>query len=239
MLLYFRRQRKKLIGERKLGKYIYYAIGEVIIVVLGILVALQLNIWNQNRIFKKMEVQYYKSMNNQLDRDLYDLRGQIMYNQGYLDQFIYANEIIKRNDRTQIDTLIKVSLKLVKYSDFRRSSNVFQTLISSGEIKHIKNQRVIENLQRLEETYVFIDRLEEMHSTVILSQVIPELRENINWDTFVVLKKDHIYTFQFQNYFKIMKVLMEEKKSMYQYAEHIIISTIDLIEDELDKHGSG
>ena len=89
-----------------------------------------------------MEVQYYQSMKSQLNQDAYDLKGNILYNQDYLDQFSYANDIIISDDRTKIDSLGKISLNLIKYSDFRRSSNVFQTLISSGEIKHIKNQRI-------------------------------------------------------------------------------------------------
>jgi len=239
MLLYFRRLRKKLIGEGKFGKYIFYAIGEIIIVIIGIIVALQLNIWNQKRIFKKMEVQYYISMENQLNRDLYDLRGNMMYNQDYLDQFIYASEIIMSDERTKTDTLGKISLNLVRYSDFRRSSNVFQTLISSGEIKHIKNQRVIENLQELEEIYIYIDRLEEMHGNIILSQVLPEIRETFRWDPFVVENENYIFSYQFQNYFSMMIILMNEKKGIYQHTEHIITSTVELIEDELDRDGGG
>jgi len=239
MLLYFRRLRKKLIGEGKFGKYILYAIGEIIIVIIGIIVALQLNIWNQKRIFKKMEIQYYISMENQLNRDLYDLRSNLIYNQDYLDQFIYASEIIMSDERTKTDTLGKISLNLVRYSDFRRSSNVFQTLISSGEIKHIKNQRVIENLQELEEIYIYIDRLEEMHGNIILSQVLPEIRETFRWDPFVVKNEVYIFSYQFQNYFSMMIILMNEKKGIYQHAEHIITSTVELIEDELDRDGGG
>ena len=52
MINFFRKIRHKLLSEDKTGKYIKYAIGEIILVVLGILIALQINNWNQSRILK-------------------------------------------------------------------------------------------------------------------------------------------------------------------------------------------
>lgn len=49
MLRFFRTIRKKLIGQDNIRKYLLYAIGEILLVVLGILIALQVNTWNENR----------------------------------------------------------------------------------------------------------------------------------------------------------------------------------------------
>ncbi len=49
MIKFFRHIRKKLIAENKISKYLLYALGEIILVVIGILIALQLNTWNENR----------------------------------------------------------------------------------------------------------------------------------------------------------------------------------------------
>jgi hypothetical protein len=56
MLSYFRRERIKLIEQEKLKKYTFYAIGEIFLVMVGILLALQVNNWNQNRLERKQEV---------------------------------------------------------------------------------------------------------------------------------------------------------------------------------------
>ncbi|MBO3115440.1 hypothetical protein J4050_01695 [Winogradskyella sp. DF17] len=64
MIKFFRKIRYTLLNENKTGKYIKYAIGEIILVVIGILIALQINNWNQSRkeakqeqlILKKLEV---------------------------------------------------------------------------------------------------------------------------------------------------------------------------------------
>ena len=59
MIKFFRHIRKKLLSENKFSKYLLYAIGEIILVVIGILIALQLNNWNQARKDSITEKAYY------------------------------------------------------------------------------------------------------------------------------------------------------------------------------------
>ena len=56
MINFFRKKRKVLADENKTIKYARYAIGEIVLVVIGILIALQINTWNQNRIKANKEV---------------------------------------------------------------------------------------------------------------------------------------------------------------------------------------
>ncbi len=53
MIKFFRKIRQKLVSENKFSKYLIYAIGEIILVVLGILIALQINNWNENNKKRK------------------------------------------------------------------------------------------------------------------------------------------------------------------------------------------
>jgi len=57
MLKFFRKIRKDLLSDGKTGKYLKYAIGEIVLVVIGILIALQINNWNENRKDARMEIQ--------------------------------------------------------------------------------------------------------------------------------------------------------------------------------------
>jgi len=59
MLKFFRTIRKKLIEEDNVRKYLLYAIGEILLVVIGILIALQVNNWNEERKLNLLEVSYY------------------------------------------------------------------------------------------------------------------------------------------------------------------------------------
>ena len=56
MIKFFRNIRKDLMEKNKTSRYIKYAIGEIILVVIGILIALQINNWNENRKLKAIEL---------------------------------------------------------------------------------------------------------------------------------------------------------------------------------------
>ncbi|AUC15509.1 hypothetical protein BTO06_10310 [Tenacibaculum sp. SZ-18] len=62
MIKPFRNIRQNLLSEGKTIKYLKYAVGEIILVVIGILIALQVNNWNQNEQLKKDELRILKSM---------------------------------------------------------------------------------------------------------------------------------------------------------------------------------
>lgn len=59
MIKFFRKIRQKLLSENKFSKYLIYAIGEILLVVIGIVIALQLNEWNDNWKDKELEKGYY------------------------------------------------------------------------------------------------------------------------------------------------------------------------------------
>lgn len=58
MIKFFRRIRQRLLTENKFSKYLFYAVGEIVLVVIGILVALQLNNWNEERAQREIEIYY-------------------------------------------------------------------------------------------------------------------------------------------------------------------------------------
>ena len=69
MIKFFRQIRQRLLTEGKTGKYFKYAIGEIILVVIGILIALSINNWNQNIKNNKAEKYYLEQMKNDLVAD--------------------------------------------------------------------------------------------------------------------------------------------------------------------------
>lgn len=234
MLNFLRKTRNKFLKERNPKKYLTYALGEIIIVVAGILLALYLNNWNQKRTNNKQEIQYYKSIKNQLNEDLNTLAGEMVYNQNYLDQFSYAKTLIIRNDISKTDTLGRIVLHMVRYSDFRRKSNIYQTLINSGQIIIINNYVITERLQSLEENYNYINRLEENHATIIISQIIPAIGQIIQFDPVKVEDQGTLFSYKFRNNLDILIGLMTEKMQAYKLAKTEINSIIELIDQELN-----
>ncbi|MBK7377503.1 MAG: hypothetical protein IPJ03_00590 [Ignavibacteriales bacterium] len=69
MIHFLRRKRKQLSDDNKVLKYLKYAFGEIILVVLGILIALQINNWNQRRLEHAIEQSYLIRLKNELTKD--------------------------------------------------------------------------------------------------------------------------------------------------------------------------
>ena len=69
MIKFFRKIRQKLVQENRVSKYLIYALGEIILVVIGILIALQINNWNETRKSKKMANEIYTNLLTSLEQD--------------------------------------------------------------------------------------------------------------------------------------------------------------------------
>src|SRR6056297_3604459 len=70
MIKFFRRIRQKLLAENKFSKYLLYAIGEIILVVIGILIALSINNWNEGIKIKAKEREILLHMKRNLESNL-------------------------------------------------------------------------------------------------------------------------------------------------------------------------
>ena len=74
MINFFRKIRQKLLPENKFSRYLIYAIGEIILVVIGILIALQVNNRNEQRKENDFEVKILTEIRNNLQTDLLEIR---------------------------------------------------------------------------------------------------------------------------------------------------------------------
>ena len=101
----FLRIRQTLIKEGNLKRYLLYTKGEILLVMIGISLAFQVNNWSDNHIKQQAEIRSYENIRDQIAGDGGLIHQQIGFNNKYLVQFRYANEILEANDRSRIDTL--------------------------------------------------------------------------------------------------------------------------------------
>jgi len=233
MIKFFRKIRYDLMIKNKTGKYFKYAIGEIVLVVVGILIALSINNWNSKQIERREEITSYKNIKRQLKDDKNAISGIINYNNLYYKQYEYANQIIEQNEQSKIDTLGKIALKLYQYSDYNRSSNIYQNLINSGEIKLLKNRDIIERIQGLEEIYIYINRMEKIHWEVIMGGAHIDIQKTIKMSDRSVRKPEELFGIDFQNHFVGMMGIMREKDGIYLRAINEIEIIIELVDEEL------
>ena len=142
MIKFFRQIRQRLLAENKVSRYLLYAIGEIILVVIGILLALQINTWNEARKSLQDEALY-------LSRLLSENRQDINSFSMAISELEKGNNTIENLSASLKNSDIKDSL-LVQYASdyfkfgsifpiFSSSSSTFEDLSSTGNLKVITN----------------------------------------------------------------------------------------------------
>ncbi len=122
--------------ENKTGKYLKYAIGEIVLVVIGILIALSINNWNENQKRGKLKKAYRNSLINDFSLDTLML-GKLIIENTIVFKALRIQQGRFLGPETPIDTLLKIAkdefdpeLNMrVKYN-----RNTINTLIASGNI---------------------------------------------------------------------------------------------------------
>jgi hypothetical protein len=74
MISFFRKIRQKLLSQNRITQYLVYAVGEILLVVIGILIALQVNTWNESRKEKNYLLKVYTQIRQDLQADTLNLR---------------------------------------------------------------------------------------------------------------------------------------------------------------------
>lgn len=133
MLKFFSRIRRKLLDEGNLKRYLIYAIGEILLVMGGILLALQVNNWNENN--KNREAEY---------KALLDLKYEFENNIERLEFICKSKENTEIKLRTIIESIANNSLNRIIKPDilgmpWDATNSVLTSLINSGDIEHIEN----------------------------------------------------------------------------------------------------
>ena len=136
MIPFFRKIRKQFADDNKPLKYMRYAIGEIILVVIGILIALSINNWNENQKKEELKVSYNISLINDLSLDILKLNELITKNYNELETLNNQKSRFLDED-TPVDTLIKIARTEFDpelNTRFQYNRNTFNTLIATGNI---------------------------------------------------------------------------------------------------------
>ncbi len=229
----FRGIRQSLIKNGNIKRYLLYAVGEILLVMIGISLAFQLDNWNENIIKQNSEFKYYENIGLQIADDKELLQMLKDMNNSLISEFNYAYEIIETNDRSKLDTLGLMIRNLTQNSDFDRQGNIYETMVNSGEIKLLRNQDIVNGIRKLEEKYIYANRMENIHADAIMFHVAPAINPLINFRTGEIQKPDLIFNIELQNSFSILIQIMQEKDKVYYEALNEIEVITGLIDEEL------
>jgi hypothetical protein len=161
MIKLFRKIRQKMLTENKFSKYLLYAIGEILLVVIGILIALQINNQNDLKKARAKEVHYLANIKTDLKINIQELDNYILVRTQIIDA---ANTILKHIDGKPIDDLEEfnaLGVPIYNWEKFHQNNNTFKELVSSGNLALISNDSIKNTLLDIETLYKKLKSEEE------------------------------------------------------------------------------
>lgn len=161
MIKFFRTIRQNLIIEKKtgrpdwpVGRYLKYAIGEIILVIIGILIAVSINGWNENRKLKIEEQSLLIDLKQEITMNLKDLEVVIENNelsfQGASEMRALFNDREAYNNMSD-SVFASIVGKMNKNYTYDPRNGILNSIISSGQINQLSNKELKYLLASLKE----------------------------------------------------------------------------------------
>jgi hypothetical protein len=172
---------RKALDSDSIRRSLLNAVGEILLVVLGILIALQIDNWNEDRKAKKQEVIILSEIKSNLELDL----DRLNRNLKNLEENLHAISVIQEHIKQNLpyhDSLARYFALIIRYGHFPPNTSGYELLKSKGLeiITNIELRRDISILY--ERYYVYIRTLEEeryrYNYTTVISQLQSKFRDN-------------------------------------------------------------
>ena len=236
MIKFFRKIRYNLMEKGKTGKYFKYAIGEIILVVIGILLALQLNTWKENSENKTVERSYLEGIRNNLDQDIYDLNELIGKDTIKLHMYTKLLRAFtdKSTNKYSGDFIYAIGQSYITHT-FNGNSIVFEDMKSSGKINFVtsdvlrfsileyyNDSQIIIKYQNQQYTNEFNElKRSAFHDNIDLNSLIEDYMFEDKWRasidqldlSFFDADIDSDKVKKFVNRISVMKVLMQSNNN--------------------------
>ena len=208
MLKFFRRIRRKLIEDGNLRRYLFYAIGEILLVMIGILLALQVNNWNENKKAKKEELVALKDLLHEFQRNESEFHLHAKYQNSMESSWADYLAIITNEELP--DSIRAQRRPLMAFRTFTISNIKLNSLLATGYIDRIQNDSLKQLLLQWNDILLDYQIIEQDHVNHAKQRLIPiELRLKPN---------------------EIQQELIGMKKTFYDPQEQTLI-TIRALED--------
>lgn len=247
MITFFRSIRKNLITEGIATRYLKYAVGEIILVVIGILIALQINNWNNEKQQEKIEIKYLKELKENLKKDLNDIEFNISFNESKLT----SNKIILdylNGQTAEVDSIEFHFSNLFFSTRTLVNMSAYENLKSRG-LEIISNDSLRQQITTLYEFnfYNTIDFETKDDHEFQYQILVPEITKNLNITQFNVnggnisgaakpinkemLSKNH----SFKNALIVNHTIRHLMTETYINLKHNVEKCIHEIDFELDR----
>ena len=164
MLKFFRNIRKQLAAENKVAKYLRYAIGEIVLVVIGILIALQINNWNEHSKQMEREKEYYFRLLEDAVQDKEQTNNLIELSKARLKASNQAARLLLKDKTSKVEIGIQLALAIKAiYFNFQPNNSAFEDLKSGANLNIISDKSIINSLNH------YFNKVEEKKSIIMVN----------------------------------------------------------------------
>ena len=241
MIKIFRKIRQNLIFQNKVSNYIIYAIGEIILVVIGILIALQVNNWNEIRREKTVEFKILEEIKANLETTLKNFTLDTIYNSNTVAYYRKINHYIE-NDLPYNNELDSAFAAIGLFSSPYMINTAYNTLLGKG-IDLIKNKSLKEKIASLYEVeamslLVDADKSEWSLTDNVIAPFFSKHLKRIDTTSLNIARPIDFESLKKNDEFiNILGLLIRERRkniSIYRVSMLSIQSLIQDIDDELN-----
>jgi hypothetical protein len=159
MFRFFQNLRKSALNDSSRISYLKYAIGEVLLVVVGILIALQVNNWNEERIEQKQIREFVVSLVGDIERDFEMLDPVAQQIQNQVEKSKLLAEYMRGRSLDQVSNIdLYLFFRNASYRPFAWNRASLEQLKSSGALRQIKNQQLVQKISEYDALTYHLDQ---------------------------------------------------------------------------------
>ncbi len=248
MINYFRRIRKKMADDNRPLKYLRYAIGEILLVVIGILIAIQINTWNEERLKRKKEFVYLKEIHKNLVQDTIRINQVLAFNtlkSNTIDETFKLFESASKGNFNLLDFAGRMN-PLSQFNIFVPVRIAFNNLLDVEKIDLISN---LDLRTKLSEYYndnyeIGTQEVVKLRTRAFTEYAGRELttQENVKTTTNATVQiktngmseiyKDETMIYHLMN----MRVTIGYHSGELQYIKQQVKTLLSLLESEIDQN---
>ncbi|MBC2844054.1 DUF6090 family protein [Winogradskyella flava] len=208
MIKFFRQIRYDLMKQNKTSKYFKYAIGEILLVVIGILIALQINNWNENRKMQKNEITLLNKLREENNLNIRELKDDSIYRQNlprYLSNFML---FLKREHiETQKDSLQKYLANVLSAGAYSFRQNNLTNYLNLHQNSSSGLNTALGKLQGFQDD---LQTVTEKSVDIKLNSFFDSIKEDIDFNTLEIYNFKKFKTIAFRNDVSLISNIEEE-----------------------------
>lgn len=234
MIKFIRKIRRRLFSEKRFGKYLLYAAGEITLVVIGILIALQINNWNEKRKLNQVKSTYYNQLLADFERENNNINEILNFLDKSIESYSNYREVFNEPHASNSEILFALFKIEYTYRPVNFNANTIQTLENTGDIK-IVSPIIRDKLVNLQRGFENITETSKSNNSHYLTALMKANELGLN-DLSERLKHNDKLRIQVQSETNIAKLIVaaDGAFALKNFTESLLVKELNLRLEEID-----